>query len=92
MFLWITSPASAAYNGKGTVLESSVFYNVSPPDSLNKRTLTEHKPNQVLRAVSNINQSGPHRLPVLIDKSGKMFEIEAEKSNEKVKDESNKLI
>ncbi|TEB43320.1 hypothetical protein D0809_14190 [Flavobacterium circumlabens] len=92
MFLWVTSPASGAYDGKGTVLESSVFYNVSPPDSLNKRTLTQHKPNQVLRAVSNINQSGPNRLPVLIDKSGKMFEIEAEKSDEKVKDESNKLI
>ncbi|KLT71138.1 hypothetical protein [Flavobacterium sp. ABG] len=92
MFLWLTSPASGGYNGKGTVLESSVFYNVSPPDSLNKRTLTQHKANEALRAVSNINQSGPNRLPILIDKNGRRFEIEAAKKDEKVKNDVNKLI
>jgi hypothetical protein len=92
MFLWLTSPASGGYNGKGTVLESSVFYNVSPPDSLNKRTLTQHKANEAIRAVSNINQSGPNRLPILIDKNGRRFEIEAAKKDEKVKNDANKLI
>jgi hypothetical protein len=92
MFLWLTSPASGGYNGKGTVLESPVFYNVSPPDSLNKRTLTQHKANEAIRAVSNINQSGPNRLPILIDKNGRRFEIEAAKKDEKVKNDANKLI
>ncbi|WP_264535138.1 hypothetical protein [Flavobacterium sp. N1736] len=88
MFLWITSPTS----GK-TVMESPVFYNVSPQDPVTgKRTLEAHKPNALLSAVSNINQSGPNRLPVLIDESGKMFEIEAQKSDEKVKDDANKLV
>lgn len=93
MFLWITSPASGSYGSNGTVLESPVFYNVSPQDPVTgKRTLEAHKPNVLLSAVSNINQSGPNRLPVLIDKSGKMFEIEAQKSDEKVKNEINKLV
>ncbi|MBP1224124.1 hypothetical protein [Flavobacterium sp. 1355] len=93
MFLWITSPSSGSYGNKGTILESPVFYNVSPQDPITgKRTLEAHKPNVLLSAVSNINQSGPNRLPVLIDKSGKMFEIEAQKSDEKVKNELNNLV
>lgn len=93
MFLWITSPSSGAYGNKGTVLESPVFYNVSPQDPVTKkRTLEAHKPNVLLSAVSNINQSGPNRLPLLIDKSGKRFEIEPETSNEKVKNDANKLV
>jgi hypothetical protein len=93
MFLWITSPSSGSYGNKGTILESPVFYNVSPPDPVTgKRTLDAHKPNTLLSAVSNINQSGPNRLPILIDKSGKLFEIEPEKIDEKVKNEANKLV
>lgn len=93
MFLWITSPSSGSYGNKSTILESPVFYNVSPQDPITgKRTLEAHKPNVLLSAVSNINQSGPNRLPVLIDKSGKMFEIEAQKSDEKVKNELNNLV
>ncbi|MCV9931360.1 hypothetical protein OIU80_03620 [Flavobacterium sp. LS1R47] len=92
MFLWITSPASGTYSGKGTVLESAVFYNVSPPDAKGKRTMTQHNPNEILSAVGNINQNGPNRLPLVRDKSGRIFEVEPPKSNEKVKDESNKLV
>ncbi|WP_166926195.1 hypothetical protein [Flavobacterium poyangense] len=92
MVLWLMSPTTGALGKKGTVLESSVFYNVSPPDSLGKRTLTQHKSNKILTAVSNINQSGPNRLPILIDKKGRRFEIEAAKKDEKVKTDGNKLI
>jgi hypothetical protein len=81
MFLWITSPASA--NG-GTVLESLVFYNVSSADANNKRTLTSHTANEPMKAEGNINQNGPNRLPIIIDKKGRMFEVESPKSNEKV--------
>jgi hypothetical protein len=78
MFLWITSPDSAKYGGSGnTVLESPVFYNVSPPDSATQnRTLTAHKPNVMLRMAGHISKFGPNRLPVFLDKKGKMFEIE----------------
>jgi hypothetical protein len=93
MFLWITSPASGLYGNKGTILESPVFYNVSPQDPVTKkRTLEAHKPNVLLRATGSITQDGPNRLPVIIDKSGKMFEVEAQKSDEKVKNEVNKLV
>lgn len=93
MFLWITSPASGEYGNKGTILESPVFYNVSPQDPITKkRTLEAHKPNVLLRATGSITQDGPNRLPVIIDKSGKMFEVEAQKSDEKVKNEANKLV
>lgn len=92
MFLWITSPASGTYNGKGTVLESSVFYNVSPPDAKGKRTMTQHNPNEILSAVGNINQNGPNRLPLVSDKTGRLFEVEPAKKDEKVKDEMNKLV
>jgi hypothetical protein len=92
MFLWITSPASGTYSGKGTVLESSVFYNVSPPDAKGKRTMTQHNPNEILSAVGNINQNGPNRLPLVSDKFGRLFEVEPPKSDEKVKDETNKLV
>ncbi|RZJ53203.1 MAG: hypothetical protein EOO44_09295 [Flavobacterium sp.] len=93
MFLWITSPSSGEYGNKGTIMESPVFYNVSPQDPVTKkRTLQAHKPNILLRATGSITQDGPNRLPVIIDKSGKMFEVEAQKSDEKVKNEANKLI
>ncbi|MBP4139331.1 hypothetical protein [Flavobacterium geliluteum] len=93
MFLWITSPSSGSYGNKGTIMESPVFYNVSPQDPVTgKRKLTAHQPNVLLNAASTINQSGPNRLPVLIDKSGKMFEIESQKKDEKVKNDANKLV
>lgn len=92
MFLWITSPSSGAYGSKGTVMESPVFYTVSAEDSLHNRTFTPHKPNTILNAMSNITQTGPHRLPIIIDKQGRAFEVESQKKNEAVKDATNKSV
>ncbi|OXB22820.1 hypothetical protein B0A80_13985 [Flavobacterium tructae] len=94
MFLWITSPVSDGdYKSGGTVIESPVFYNVSAEDPVTKkRVLTPHKPNTLLSAVSNISQTGPNRLPIIIDKKGRAFEVEPQSKNEAVKDASNKSV
>jgi len=92
MFLWITSPAAGSYNSGGTVLESPVFYNVSAEDKNGNRILTPHTPNTILSAVSNIDQTGPNRLPIVFDKNGKMFEVEPQQKNEAVKNAASKAV
>lgn len=76
MFLWITSPASGAYGKGGTVLESPVFYSVSPENAAHQRFLIPHVPNTPLKMSSSILKNGPNRLPVIRGKSGGLFEIE----------------
>ncbi|MCX6318680.1 MAG: hypothetical protein NTW29_15470 [Bacteroidetes bacterium] len=70
MFLWVTSPM-----GKGSVMESPLFFTVTPPDSAGNRDLIPHTPGQPLRATGHIEQSGPHRLPIMNAKDGRRFEI-----------------
>lgn len=76
MFLWITSPASGAYGQGGTVLESPVFFSVTPEDASGHRRMIPHAPNTPLRMTSDLVKNGPHRLPVMRSKSGKLFEVE----------------
>ncbi|HMG07520.1 MAG TPA: hypothetical protein VK609_03370 [Mucilaginibacter sp.] len=77
MFSWVTSPASGAYGQGNTILESPVFYSVSPVDSANKRVLIPHLPNTILRMSNHLEKNGPNRLPIIKDKkTGKLFEIE----------------
>lgn len=84
MFLWITSPSQGEYGNSGTVMESPVFYTVSPPlDSAGNRDLMPHIPGQMLEARSNIKQNGPNNLPVVFDKKGRMFEVESAASGKK---------
>lgn len=85
MFLWITSPNSSSQHTTGnTVMETPVFYTVSPEDSTQQRILIPHVPGTLIRVMSHINQNGPNKLPVIIDKMGRMFEVESSKSNGKV--------
>lgn len=70
MFLWVTSPYE-----KRSVMESSVFYTVTPVDSTGHRELIPHVEGEPLRATGHIVQSGPHRLPVMNSKDGRRFEI-----------------
>jgi hypothetical protein len=77
MFLWITSKATGPYGNSGSVLESPVFYNVSPENAQGQRTLTAHVPNLPLKFTAHVNKNGPDRLPVILSKTGKMFEVEA---------------
>jgi hypothetical protein len=93
MFLWITSPTSGgAYKSGGTVMESPVFYTVSAEDKNGNRILTPHTPNTIMSAVSNIVQTGPNRLPLIVDKKGRAFEVEPQEKNEAVKDAANKSV
>jgi hypothetical protein len=70
MFLWVTS----TYKGR-SVMESPLFFTVTPPDSAGHRDLIPHTDDQPLRAAGHIVQSGPNRLPVMNAKDGRRFEI-----------------
>lgn len=72
MFAWMTSPLP----DKKTVMESQVFYTVSPADTLGVRTLIPHTPGKPLQVTSSITQFGPHNLPTVMDKQGHIFEVE----------------
>src|SRR5688500_16651069 len=76
MFLWVTSPASGAYGQGGIILESPVFYTVSPVNAAKQRILIPHAPNTPLQMTSGLQKDGPNRLPVIKDKLGRLFEVE----------------
>ncbi|MBC8053495.1 MAG: hypothetical protein H7Y13_10570, partial [Sphingobacteriaceae bacterium] len=91
MFLWITS------TDKGRlVLESPVFYGVSPADSAGNRTFIPHTAGSALRMTSSIRKHGPNRLPVMKDKQGRLFEVEnvgsAKNETSMVKDATGKTV
>lgn len=82
MFSWITSPVSGnKYSPGNTVMESPVFYTVSPANADGDRTLIPHTPGTALRVTSSIPQLGPHRLPTIMDKKGHLFEVEKPAAN-----------
>ncbi len=94
MFLWITSPTtSGKYTNGNTVMESSVFYTVSPAED-GKRKFIPHQPGTPIRVMSHINQTGPNKLPIIIDRRGKRFEVEQATPGEKVmlKNGAGKLV
>ena len=76
MFLWLTSPAPAEYGGGGgRIFSSPTFYDVSPPDANGNRTFIPHVNGVIRRFNLRAAEPGPHELPVVFSKSGKMFEI-----------------
>lgn len=75
-FLWVTSPAPANYGGKGRVFDSPVFFDVSPPDTNGNRTLIPHTETGIHFMAVRTAQAGPHRLPIVFSKAGRMLEIE----------------
>lgn len=91
MFLWLTSASSGAYGNGRTVLESSLFYDVSPADASGQRTLLPHQTGIPFRMDNHLLKNGPHRLPVIRDKTGKLFEVEAIPGRAKVKDADGKV-
>ena len=68
MFLWLTSPAPPRYGGGGLIMNSPVFYDVTPPDSNGVRQFVPHS-SGFLR-VFNIrsSQKGLLDLPVIMEK------------------------
>lgn len=60
MFLWMTSPLLEGDYSKGTVIESPVFYTVSPIEMVGttkERKLIPHKPGQLISAVANTQKN-----------------------------------
>ena len=84
MFMWITSPATGLYSGHKSVLESGAFYNVSPENANGQRTLTAHDSIHPLRFTAHVVKNGADRLPVIVSKSGKLFEVEVAQRNGKI--------
>ncbi len=77
MFLWLTSPTPPTYGGGGgRIFSSPVFYDVSPPDASGNRTFIPHTPGLIRNLNVRAAQLGPNRLPVIMDKRGRLFEVE----------------
>lgn len=76
MYLWLTSPAPAIYGPGAHVFDSAIFFDVSPPDANKKRVFIRHTPGLIRTLGLRAAQVGPHRLPVVFDKRGTLFEIE----------------
>lgn len=77
MFLWLTSPAPPSYGGGGgRIFASPQFYTVSPADINGKRTLISNAPNFLNFVNIRAAQMGAHGLPVIMSKSGQMFEVQ----------------
>jgi hypothetical protein len=76
MFLWMTSPTTSVYGGSGRIFESPAFFDVSPPDASGMRTLIPHTPGLIRAMAVRAAQAGPHHLPALLNKAGRLIEIE----------------
>lgn len=79
MFLWVTSPAD--YCGSGAhVLDTPVFFQVSNELS-SQRSFVPQKcsPEGGIHRTFSLRaaQVGPHKLPVIMDKSGRLLEVES---------------
>ena len=74
-FLWVTSPAPSAYDANGRVFESPVFFDVSPPDMNGMRTLIPHIRRRLPVMAIRAAQAGPHGLPVIMTRAGRMLEV-----------------
>jgi hypothetical protein len=79
MYLWMTSPAPPTYGGGGRIFDSPAFYDVSPPDMNGDRTLTAHVQGVIRDFSVRSAQVGPNNLQLILDKRGRMLEIEPPK-------------
>jgi hypothetical protein len=79
MFLWLLSPAPASYGGGAHIFDSPTFYDVSPLNSSSQRTLTKHVSGHFPIVGVRVPIPGPHGLPVIMDPSHRLFEVEPAK-------------
>jgi hypothetical protein len=76
MFLWLTSPAPPVYGGGGGfIFDSPAFYDVSPPDSSQNRTLIPHTPGFIRPLGLRVAQLGADAVQVVFAKTGQMLEV-----------------
>jgi len=76
MFLWMTSPASGIYGNNSIVLESPLFFDVSPENADTQRFLIPHRPHHIFNMSSHLVKNGPERLPLVRASNGTMYEVE----------------
>jgi hypothetical protein len=79
MFLWLTSPAPVLYGGGRRIFDSPAFFDVSLRDASGERTFIPHVPGVLTRLNLRVAQPGPHGLPVIFDRAGRMLEVERRK-------------
>jgi hypothetical protein len=96
MFLWLTSPAPPRYGGGGgRIFNSPAFYDVSPIEG-GTATFLPHPAGGPLLNSLRAAQVGPHRLPILLSKSGEVFSVEppvlAESGRQLVLDEQGRRV
>ena len=76
MFLWLNSPAPETYGGGGgRIFDSPAFYDVSPPDVSNRRTLLAHSAGVFQKVALRAAQPGLNGLQVVMDRSGTLFSV-----------------
>lgn len=95
MFLWLTSPAPPTYGGGGgLIVNSPAFYDVSPPDANGNRSFIAHAPGRISIFPLRAAQVGPHGLPVIMEETGVMLEVQPNPPHAKplIKDETGKTI
>lgn len=96
MFLWMTSPAPANYGGGGgRIFDSPTFFDVSPPiNSSGQRIFLPHVPGFIHPLALRAAQVGPHGLPVVLSKAGRLLEVETAPASAvpQIRDESGKLV
>jgi len=76
MFLWMTSPAPAAYGGGSRIMFSPKFFTVTPEDATGRRTFLVNAPGRPLRMLLRKTELGPHGLPALLARSGQVIEVQ----------------
>jgi hypothetical protein len=94
MFMWLTSPAPSAYGGGAHIFDSPTFYDVSPPDASGNRTLLAHSAGFIHAFPLRIAKLGAQRLPVVMDRSGRMLTVKPPDPKLKplVRDPSGKVV
>src|ERR1022692_3943844 len=94
LFMWLTWPAPSTYGGGAHIFDSPAFYDVSPPDGSGNRTLLAHTPNFIHAFPLRAAKLGAHRLPIVMDRSGRLIEAKPVDPNLKpmVRDVSGKVI
>ena len=75
MFLWLTSPAPAAYGGGSRIMFSPKFFTVTPEDG-GRREFIRNNPRLPFRMLLRKTELGPHGLPALVSRSGHVIEVQ----------------
>lgn len=77
MFLWLNSPTPPTYGGGGgRIFDSAPFFDVSPPDASGNRTFLPHTSGLIHAFPLRAAQAGPHGLPVVMERSGRLVEVQ----------------